>query len=138
MKRFAMAAVSLLLLAGCATDVGPSEAELKAQWEAQNVAPQNYKDDILAFMRTYLNDPSHVRDAAVSQPVLKTFGPGQRYIACVRFNARNSDRKYMGDKTGAAIYVSGKLDQFIDGPRTKDLCSDAVYAPFPELQKLQR
>ena len=138
MRRFAVAAALLLLLAGCETDVGPSAAELKAQWDAQNVVPQNYKQDILAFMRTYLNDPSHVRDAAVSQPVLKSIGPGQRYIACVRYNARNSDGKYTGDKTGAAIYVSAKLDQFLDGPRTKDLCADAVYMPFPELQKLQR
>jgi len=139
MKRFAMASALLLLLTGCETaDVGPSQAELKAQWDAQNVMPQNYKQDLLAFLRTYLNDPSHVRDAAVSQPVLKTVGPGQRYIACVRYNARNSDGKYAGEKTGAAIYVSGKLDQFLDGPRTKELCTDAVYAPFPELQKLQR
>jgi len=138
MKRFAIAMVLFPLLVGCSTDVGPSKAELKAQWEAQNVVPQDYKQDILAFLRTYLNDPSNVRDAAVSQPALKTVGPGERYVACVRYNARNSDRKYMGDKTGAAIYVSGKLDQFFDGPRVKDICGDAAYVPFPELQKLQR
>ena len=129
---------AMLLLGGCAHDVGPSEAELKAQWEAQNVPPQNYKQDLLAFLRTYLNDPTHIRDAAVSPPVLKPFGPGDRYIACVRYNARNSDGKYAGDKFGAATFVSGKLDRFLDGPQMRELCKDAAYAPFPELQKLQR
>lgn len=137
MRHFAIAA-ALLLLAGCSTDVGPSAAELKAQWDAQNVPPQRYKDDLIAFLRTYLNDPSHIRDAQVSPPVLETVGPGPRYVACVRYNARNSDGKYTGSKVGAAIYVSGKLDRFLDGPPTHELCKDAVYAPFPELQKLQR
>jgi len=127
-----------LSVAGCATDVGPSEAELKAQWEAQNVVPQTYKQDLLAFLRTYLNDPSHVRDAAVSQPLLKTIGPGERYIACVRYNARDSGGKYSGDKIGAATYVSGKLDRFLDGPQARELCKEVALGPFPELQKLQR
>jgi len=139
MRMRALAIAAALLLAACTTDVGPSEAELKAQWEAQNVVPQNYKQDLLAFMRTYLNDPTHVRDASVSQPVRKTVGSGERYVACVRYNARNSDGKYLGPKEGAAIYVSAKLDRFLDTLReTRELCKDAAYAPFPELQKLQR
>ena len=137
MRWLVIAAV--FMLGGCSTDVGPSKEELKAQWEAQNVVPQYYKQDLLAFMRTYLNDPTNVRDASVSSPLLKSVGPGERYVACVRYNARDSDRKYTGLKTGAAIYVSGKLDRFLDAPRdTTDLCKDAAYAPFPELQKLQR
>jgi hypothetical protein len=119
--------------------VGPSKEELKAQWDAQNVVPENYKQDLLAFLRTYLNDPSHVRDAALSQPMLKNIGPGERYVACVRYNARDSDHKYTGVKTGVATYVSGKLDRFSDGKReTEELCKDTTYASFPELQKLQR
>ena len=133
-----LALVAALMVGGCATDVGPSPAELKAQWEAQNVFPQGYKTDLMAFLRTYLNDPSHVRSAAVSQPALKNIGPGERYIACVRYNAR-VDGKYAGSKDGAAIYVSGKLDRFLDGPKdVHDLCKDAVYAPFPELETLTR
>ncbi len=137
MRWLVLAAV--LLAGGCATDVGPTPAELQARWEAQNVVPQNYKQDLLAFLRTYLNDPSHVRDASVSPPVRKTVGEGERYVACVRYNARDSSHKYAGIKIGVAIYVSGKLDRFLDGPHeTAELCKDAAYAPFPELQKLQR
>src|SRR6185312_10571175 len=127
------------VLGGCASDIGPSPAELKAQWEAQNVYPQAYKGDLLAFMRTYLNDPTHVRGAVLSQPALKEIGPGQRYVACLRYNARDMQGKYMGLKGGAAVYVLAKLDRFIDTPpAVKDICKDAVYAPFPELEALTR
>ncbi len=127
------------VLGGCASDIGPSPAELKAQWEAQNVYPQAYKGDLLAFMRTYLNDPTHVRGAMLSQPALKEIGPGQRYVACLRYNARDMQGKYMGLKGGAAVYVLAKLDRFIDTPpAVKDICKDAVYAPFPELEALTR
>ena len=122
----------------CTTDVGPSPAELKAQWNAQNVFPQNYKNDLMAFLRTYLNDPTHVRNASVSQPVLKQVGPGERYVACVRYNAR-VDGKYAGVKDGVATYVSGKLDRFSLRRRdVQEFCKDAVYAPFPELETLTR
>jgi hypothetical protein len=130
---------SAAALGGCATDVGPSPAELKARWEAQNIPPQDYRQDLLAYMRTYLNDPSRVRDAAVSPPVLKDFGPGQRYMTCVRFNSRGTDGKYNGVKEGVAVYVSGKLDRFFDTPRdVRQYCKDAGYADFPELAALKR
>src|SRR5690349_20327420 len=109
-----VAAIAATTLAGCTTEVGPSRDELKAKWESENVFPQAYKQDLLAYLRTYLNDPSHVRGAAVSQPQLKYIGPGDRYVACVRYNARNTDGKYQGSKDGAAVYVAGKLDRFFD------------------------
>ena len=136
MRWLALAAV--LVVGGCTTEVGPSPAELKAQWDAQNVVPQNYKNDLMAFLRTYLNDPTHVRNASVSQPVLKQVGPGERYVACVRYNAR-VDGKYAGVKDGVATYVSGKLDRYFSTPQdVKEFCKDAVYAPFPELETLTR
>jgi hypothetical protein len=130
--------LALLAVGGCSSDLGPSQADLRAQWEAQNVFPQNYKQDLLAFLRTYLNDPSHIRAAGVSQPELKTVGAGQRYVACVRYNARNSDGKYAGSTDGAAVYVSGRLDRFLDGKQAQPYCKDAAYTPFPELEHLTR
>src|SRR5512132_3605876 len=127
------------VLAGCATEIGPTPAELKARWDAQNVYPQNYRQDVLAFLRTYLNDPTQIRGAAVSQPQLKYIGPGDRYVACVRYNSRNSDGKYQGSKDGAAVYVAGKLDRFFDTPRdVRELCKEVAFAPFPELERLTR
>jgi hypothetical protein len=138
MRRLALLAASLAVLAsaGCTTDVGPSPAELKANWEAQNVPPQGYRQDLIAYMRTYLNDPSGIRGATVSPPALRDFGPGQRYVACVRYAERKSDGK---PKEGAAVFVSGKLDRYFDTPRdVRELCKDAAYAPFPEMEAIKR
>jgi hypothetical protein len=142
MRRYAVCLwlVALLALTGCITDnnLEPSQSDMKAQWDARNVFPRDYKSDLLAFLRTYLNDPGHIRSAELEQPRLKTFGPGERYISCVSYNAR-IDGKYAGPHVGAAVYVGGKLDHFLDGPKqTKDVCKDAAYAAFPELERLTR
>lgn len=127
-----------LFAAGCASDdVGPSPAELQARWDAQNVAPQNYKNDLLAFLRTYLNEPVGVRNAQASKPVLKRVGPGDRFIVCVRFRERKSGNTYAPPKDGAATFVSGRLDRFLDTPlEVTALCKDVPLEPFPELEKL--
>ena len=128
-----------VVLAGCATDVGPSDAELKARWEAQNIFPATYKNDLLAFLRTYLNDPEQVRSAQVSQPLRKTVGPGERFIVCVRYRERKAGGVYAPAKDGYATYVSAKLDRFFDAPSdVKGMCKDVPLAPFPELENLKR
>lgn len=126
-------------LSGCASDVGPSPAELKARWEAENVYPDSYKRDLLAFMRTYLNDPTRVRGAAVSRPERKSVGQGERFVACVRYRERKDGGALGAPKDGAATFVSAKMDRFFDGAlEVKALCKDAVLEPFPEMEKLTR
>jgi hypothetical protein len=145
-KRWGMRLLTLfvvlataMVLGGCATEVGPSASELKARWDAENIYPQGYRRDLLALLRTYLNDPAQIRGAAVSQPQLKFIGPGDRYVACVRYNARDTQGKYQGAKEGAAIYVAGKLDRFLDTPKNvRELCKEAALTPFPELERLAR
>ena len=56
-----LAGLAAAVLAGCTTDIGPTPAQLKARWDAENIFPQNYRQDLLAFLRTYLNDPTQVR-----------------------------------------------------------------------------
>jgi len=135
----------LVLVAGlsaCAGQQNPFET---------TQAPTNYKADILAFLRTYLNDPTNVREAAVAEPTLQTVDGDRRYIACVRFNARRLDRRYAGLLNTAAIFnPSGKLDRFIDltadpaapdaavRAHLSDVCRTAAYQPFPELERLTR
>jgi hypothetical protein len=149
--------VVALALAACTTDLGPTQAELRANWDAQNVLPQNYKNDLLAYMRTYLNNPQGVRGAVVSAPMLKKVGPGERYVVCLHYNARDTFGKYTGPKEAVAVFVAGKLDRFAELARERpdadeaeaaasggraraprELCKDAAFAPFPELEALRR
>lgn len=130
-----------LILAACGTNIEPTQSELKAAWESSNVPPINYKADILAFMRAYLNDPAGVRNAAVSPPARKTIpgDPGERIVSCLRYNAKKSDGAYAGNKTGVVVYGSGKLDRFIDTQKfVKPVCDGVALEPFPELEKLTR
>jgi hypothetical protein len=137
MRWLALAAV--LMVGGCSTNLEPTQDELKARWDAQNIYPSDYKRDLLAYMRTYLNDPTQIRGAAVAQPQRKTVGLGERYVTCVRYKARKSDGQYAASKDGVAVYVSGKLDRFFDVPAAvRELCKDAAFAPFPELENLKR
>ena len=145
------------VLAGCTTELGPTQSELRANWDAQNVFPQNYKTDLLAFLRTYLNNPVGIRSASVSAPVLKKAGPGERYVVCITYNARDTFGKYTGPKEAVAVFVSGKLDRFAELGRERsqtgeaegeasaerqraprEMCKDATFAPFPELEALRR
>jgi hypothetical protein len=129
------------LLTGCGTNLEPTQAELKSAWEARNLTPVNYKADIVAYMRTYLNDPRNVRNAAVSTPALKTLpgDPGDRIVTCVRYSAKTSTGQYGATKTGVAVFVSGRLDRFIETPIVvRDVCKDAELIAFPELQQMTR
>ena len=139
MRLIAVAAV--LALGGCSADTAllSDQGDIRARWEAQNIYPNNYKGDLLAYLRTYLNNPDHVRSTGLAAPQLKKIGPADRYVACVRFDARNTDGVYKGVKEGAAVYVLARLDQFIDQPKVvREICKDADYAPFPELEALRR
>ena len=105
--------------------------------EGVHAYPTNYKTDILAAMRVYLNDPTAIRDASISEPVLKsaTLTMPSRYMLCLRFNPKKS-AAVEGMREVAAVFVAGRFDQFIETP--KELCVGVTYAPFPELEKLAR
>jgi hypothetical protein len=100
-----------------------------------NVFPDNYRAEILAYQRSFLNDPTGIRSAAISQPVLKNVGVGDRYVVCVRFNAKGPTGGYTGVREHLAIFLAGKLDQM---GVTREQCSGAAYGPFPELERLTR
>ncbi len=87
-------------------------------------------------MRTYLNDPRDVHDAAMAEPVQRTAGGRLRYVSCLRFIPRESDGSYRELRERAVLYVNGRLDRVVED--ASDLCAGAVYAPFPELGKLTR
>jgi hypothetical protein len=99
-----------------------------------NAYPTNYKSDILAAMHAYLNNPAGIRDAVISEPVLKYSGTVNRYVACLRFTPRKNASEYGGTREIAAVFMGGRLDRFVDLPKTE--CTGVSYAAFPELQNL--
>jgi hypothetical protein len=136
--------VGLAALAACAED-----SELRAARETRlNVYPDHYKADLAAAVHSYAADPTNIRDAYVTEPAIKKIGAQNRYAACVRFNAKNSDGRYTGSRDLMGIFVSGRFDQFVDpslpGSQSavttlvKEHCGQADYNRFPELEALKR
>jgi hypothetical protein len=138
----AMAATAISLL-GCAGD----RARLRE--ERINSFPDNYRTDLLGAMHAYVADPSNIRDAYLSEPVLRQIGAQNRYTVCLRFNAKDSDGRYVGSRDAMAIFLSGRFDQFVDlsqqsgqqataAEQAKEACAQADYKRFPELEALKR
>jgi hypothetical protein len=98
--------------------------------------PKNYRAEILSFMKTYLNDPAGVHDAAMAEPVQRTVGGRLRYVSCLRFSARESDGGYRQPRERAIVYVDGRLDRVVEN--ASEPCAGALYAAFPELEKMSR
>jgi hypothetical protein len=120
-------------LGGCAS--GDSVGAETAGGASVNLVPVNYRAEIIAYQRSYLNDPSGIKGAAIAQPALRNVGVGERYVVCVRFNAKNPNGAYAGMRDHVAVFLAGKLDQM---GVTRELCKDAAYEPFPELERLTR
>lgn len=99
-----------------------------------NSLPPDFRNQIRDFMRTYLIDPTGVREAYVADPVMMPVAGNNRYVACVRYNARDSDKKYMGSKDSVAIFLGGRLNQFLEA--TREQCGAARWQPYPELQTM--
>ena len=98
--------------------------------------PNNYRSEILAFMRTYLNNPAGVHDALMADPVQRTVGGRLRYVSCLRFTPRESDGSYREQRERAVLFVDGRLDRVVEN--ASEPCAGAAYASFPELEKMSR
>jgi hypothetical protein len=114
-----------LLLAACASG--------DKKTDDLYIAPTNYKTEIVQLLTTELDDPIAIRDAFVTDPARAENGKGP-YFVCVRFNARDINRKYKGSEDRIAYFYSGQLNQLVLAP--SELCAKAAYKPFPELEKI--
>jgi len=138
-KFLSRAAILLLpiALAACASsDESKSITFTDDRGVANQPFPSNYRAEILAFMKTYLNNPAGVRDAAIADPVQRTIGGRLRYISCLRFAARESDGSYREPRERAALFVDSRLDRVIEN--ASEPCAGLAYAPFPALEKMTR
>jgi len=128
-------AVSACLLSVLAVGlVGCSGSGSKQLEENPNIFPADYKNEILFTMTNTLEDPTNIRNAFVSEPVLRQAGKEERYVVCVRSDSRNANKHYTGSKDRIGYFYAGHLTQLVEA--TKEQCGSAAYKPFPELEKL--
>ena len=124
--RLGLISALAMALAACAYQA-PPEVD-------PNIFPTNYKKEILDTLTPIYDDPTNVRDAYITEPVLRSAGKEQRYTVCVRSNSRNLSRQYSGAKDRIGYFFGGHLNQLIEA--TKEQCGNAPYKPFPELEKI--
>jgi hypothetical protein len=140
-RSIAILLVSGLGLAACASSLSPEQREAR---EARiNAYPDHYKADLAGAVHAYVADPTNIRGAYVAEPTIRTVGRQNRYVACLRFDAKNSDGRYIGSKDLAAVFVSGRFDQFLEQPpelaaEVREGCKQAEYQRFPEIEALKR
>lgn len=96
--------------------------------------PTHYKEQIADFMRTYLNNPTKVKDGYISEPTLKPVAGTPHYVACVRYNPRDTNNNYEGPQTRQATFLGGNLVQFL--PPDGDTCNGLAYQRFPAIESM--
>ncbi len=135
-KRAAILMLPIVLAACAGSDDSRGITYTDDRGVANQPYPDNYRAELLAFMKTYLNNPVGVHDTALAEPVQRTVGGRLRYVACLRFSPRESDGSYRELRERAILYVNARLDRMVEN--ASDVCAGAVYVPFPELGKLTR
>jgi len=124
------------MLAACQTDEGGGSMSFSPDSNPNQPFPSNYKAEMISYLHVYLNNPVGVREAVIAEPVQRTVGGRVRYVSCLRYSERQSDGTYREARDRAVLFVNGRLDRMIQN--AGDECAGAVYAPFPELEKMQR
>jgi len=135
-----LAAIALLSipLAGCLTsdDGGGPTTFTDDRGVANQPFPDRYREQIVAFMRTYLNNPVGVREAGIAEPVQRTVGGRLRYVVCLRYSPKETDGNYRPARERGVMFVDGRLDRILDN--AAESCAGASYAAFPDLEKMSR
>lgn len=126
-----------IVLAACASgDEGRSLSLFSDSKDTPQSFPANYRSELLAFMKTYLNNPVGVHEAAMAEPVMRDVNGKMRYISCLRYSARESDGSYREPRERAVLFLNGRLDRLIE--KSGELCAGVALAPFPEMEKMTR
>jgi hypothetical protein len=128
--RLCVVATVALVLAGC----GSTEYLGKPKEVDPNIFPAKYKEEIVLNLKQALIDPTNVKEAFISEPVLSSDTKDPRYTVCIRSNSRGYQREYLGPKDRIAYFYGGTLNQLIDAK--PEQCAKANYKPFPEIEKL--
>jgi hypothetical protein len=123
-----------LALSAC---IGSEDTRATSFMEDSNQAfPGNYRAEVLAFMKTYLNNPVGVREAVMAEPLQRTVNGRVRFVSCLRFAERQADGTYREARERAILFINGRLDRVLQD--SSEVCAGIPYAPFPELERLSR
>lgn len=124
-------------LAGCAggDDSGPITFT-DDRGNAEQPFPTSFRPEILAFMKTYLNNPVGVHEAGIAEPVQRTVGGRLRYVVCLRYSPKDTDGSYRPARERGVLFVDGRLDRIIEN--ATEPCAGVSYSPFPDLEKMTR
>jgi hypothetical protein len=117
-----------LVLALAAAVAGCSEFGFGTQPDKRvdaNKFPENYKQDLLTYVRAHPAELLNVREASISAPALNQFGTESRYFICLRATSPDWRKEKM------VIFFGGRMNQFVDADNQH--CGAAQYQPFPEL-----
>ena len=126
----------VILLSACATSNNDGLSYTADRGVDNQPYPNNYRPELLAFLRTYLNDPGSVRGAVIAEPVQRTVGGRLRYVTCLRYSTREMDGSQGVARVRAALFIDGRLDRLIEDG--KEICENVTFALFPEMEKLAR
>jgi hypothetical protein len=119
--------VLLVALTGCSSGWVFGRSEEKPV--EPNIYPENYKADLLTFLRNRPTEIEKVREAYISEPVLGQFGgPESRYYACVKTEGEGNRAEKV------VIFFAGRINQYVNA--TGERCAAAAYQPFSELPAL--
>jgi hypothetical protein len=135
-KIAAMMLLPIMLSACAAVDDSKPITYTDDRGVSSQPFPKNFRAEVLAFLKTYLNDPVGVRGAVMAEPVERVVGGRQRYVVCLRFSPRESDGSYREPRERAILFVDGRLDRIIEN--AVEPCAGVAYAPFAELEKMTR
>ena len=134
-SAFAITLAVACIVAGCSSYNPQSTAPRYSAAEEKKAYPANYRPEILAFLRTFLNDPTNIRNAAIAEPVFRAVGAEERYVVCLRFNARRGSG-YAGLRENQMVFIRGRFERMTEARQGE--CKGAKYQPFPELERLTR
>jgi hypothetical protein len=125
-----------LALTSCLDSEDSRSTSFLEDSNANQPFPDNYRAEMLAFMRTYLNNPVGVRDAMMADPVQRTVGGRVRWVTCVRYSDRQLDGTFREPRERAVVFINGRLDRVAQN--SGELCAAAAYGPFPDMEKMSR
>ena len=91
--------------------------------------PSNWKEIVASYIRNNYVDPYSIMDSEAAPPFMQQTLAYDRWIVCIRNNAKNRMGGYTGRKITEISIVKGQVDMVDD--KNDLFCRDARFEPFP-------